>query len=126
MKRRALRSTVFFAAAFGAIVEYLDGGDRVSVTFAGGDTALFFAETTLVRYRGEYCSMKKPSLLLCGIFYIPVGEFCEDLMGLHVSEADDCMLISATHSQLGRYTARILRALLGGQRRPLPPKQAAV
>jgi poly(3-hydroxybutyrate) depolymerase len=113
----------FFEAAFDAKVEYQDNGNRVLVTFNSGDTSLFYADSTLVFYKGSYCSMKKPCVLLCGIFYIPVGEFCEDMMGLYVSEADDCMLISKTHSQLGRYTARILRKILGGQRRPIPPKK---
>jgi hypothetical protein len=44
-------------------------------------------------------------------------------MGLCVSEADDCMLISDHQSQLGRYTARVMRKLLGGQRRPPEPKK---
>jgi poly(3-hydroxybutyrate) depolymerase len=107
----------FFAAAYNAKVEYPEIG-RALVTFADGEAALFYAETSLVRYMGGYRSMKKPSLLLCGAFYIPVGEFCEDMMGLCVSEADDCMLISKAQAQLGRYTARILRGILGGQRRP--------
>jgi poly(3-hydroxybutyrate) depolymerase len=107
----------FFAAAFDAKVEYPDIG-RALVTLPGGETALFFADASLVRYKGGYGSMKKPSLLLCGVFYIPVGEFCGDMMGLCVSEADDCMLISKAQAQLGRYTARVLRGILGGQRRP--------
>jgi pimeloyl-ACP methyl ester carboxylesterase len=107
----------FFAAAFDARIEYPDIG-KALVTFADGITALFFADTSLVRYKDGYCSMKKPSLHLCGTFYIPVGEFCEDMMGLCTSEADDCMLISKAQAQLGRYTARILRCILGGQRRP--------
>ena len=112
----------FFAAAFGAVVEHFNAGTRVKVTFDDGKVAVFYAGSTMVHWEEGYRSMKKPSVQLCGKFYIPVGEFCGDLMDLCVSEADDCMLISSRQSQLGRYTARTMRKLLGGQKRPPEPK----
>lgn len=104
----------FFRAAFGAEVEYLDAGDRARVRFPDGNEAIFHSNSLLVEYNGRFRSMRKPCSLLCGTFYVPVGEFCGDFMGKFVSEAGDCMLISGHSALLGRYTARILRALLGG------------
>ena len=109
----------FFRAAFGAELQYAEDGSQVLVRFPDGRTARFFGGSMLVRYQDAYVSMKKPCVQLCGVFYVPVGEFCGDLMGLSVSEADDCMLISGHQAQLGRYTARVLRRLLGGERRPI-------
>ncbi|NLV50979.1 MAG: hypothetical protein GXY20_09855 [Clostridiales bacterium] len=108
----------FFKAAFDAKIEYVELGDKVKVSFPDGKEADFYAGSTLVRYMGDYRAMKKPCVLLCGLLYVPVGEFCGDIMCLSVSEADDCMLISEKQAQLGRYTARVLREILGGQRRP--------
>ena len=104
----------FFRAAFGAGIEYLDAGDRVRVCFPDGNEAIFYSNSLLVEYNGRFRGMRKPCSLLCGTFYVPVGEFCGDFMGKFVSEAGDCMLISGHSAILGRYTARILRALLGG------------
>ncbi len=104
----------FFRAAFGAEVEYLEAGDRARVRFPDGNEAIFHSNSLLVEYNGRFRAMRKPCTLLCGTFYVPVGEFCGDFMGKFVSEAGDCMLISGHSAILGRYTARILRKYLGG------------
>lgn len=108
----------FFRTAFGADLSFAPDGSRVAVRFPDGKEAVFYGSSSLVRYEDAYQSMKKPCVQLCGVFYVPVGEFCEDMMNLCVSVADDCMLISGHQAQLGRYTARVLRAILGGERRP--------
>jgi hypothetical protein len=64
----------FFAAAFGAVVEHFNAGSRVKVTFDDGRTAVFYASSTMVHWEEGYRSMKKPSVQLCGKFYIPVGD----------------------------------------------------
>lgn len=104
----------FFREAFGAEVRYLDAGDRAEVRFPDGNTAIFHSNSLLVEYNGRFRSMRKPCTLLCGTFYVPVGEFCTDFMNKFVSEAGDVMLVSGHAAILGRYTARILRKLLGG------------
>lgn len=104
----------FFRAAFGAEVRYLDAGDRAEVCFPDGNCAIFHSNSLLVEYNGKFRSMRKPCTLLCGTFYVPVGEFCGDFLGKFVSEASDLMLISGHSAILGRYTARVLRKLLGG------------
>ena len=53
--------------------------------------------------------MKKPCYLLCGVFYVPIGIFCEELLGKFVTMADDTMCISGNFAQLGRYTARVIK-----------------
>ena len=104
----------FFRAAFGAEIEYLDAGDRVRVTFPDGNCAIFHSNSLLVEFNGKFRSMRKPCSLLCGTFYVPVGEFCGDFLGQFVSEASDLMLISGHAALLGRYTARVLKKLMGG------------
>ena len=104
----------FFRAAFGAEIEYLEAGDRVRVTFPDGNCAIFHSNSLLVEYNGKFRSMRKPCSLLCGTFYVPAGEFCGDFMGKFVSEASDLMLISGHSAILGRYTARVLKKILGG------------
>ncbi len=109
----------FFRAAFGAKVSYLDAGDCARVEFPDGNCAIFHSNSLLVEYNGRFRSLRKPCTLLCGTFYVPVGEFCGDFMGKFVSEASDLMLISGHSAVLGRYTARILRGLLDGYVRPV-------
>lgn len=104
----------FFRVAFGAEVRYLDAGDRAEVRFPDGNVAIFHSNSLLVEYNGRFRAMRKPCTLLCGTFYVPVGEFCGDFMGKFVSEAGDLMLISGHSAILGRYTARVLRKILGG------------
>lgn len=109
----------FLKAAFGASLKYSGDGSRLEAVFPDGRTLCFRAGMALVRDGDRYTFLKKPSVQLCGHFLLPIGEVCEDLLDLNVSEADDCMLITAHQAQLGRYTARTMRALLGGIRRPL-------
>ncbi len=104
----------FFVAAFGAKLSYLDSGDCAVVEFPDGNVAIFRSDSLLVEYNGRFRSMRKPSVLLGGNFYIPVGEFCADFMNMFVSQAADVMLISGHSAILGRYTARVLRRILGG------------
>ncbi len=107
------------AAAFGASLRYSADGSRLEARFPEGRVLRFWAGTALVRDGERYTFLKKPSVQLCGRFLLPIGEICEDLLDLNVSEADDCMLITAHQAQLGRYTARTMRELLGGIRRPI-------
>lgn len=95
-------------------MRYLDAGDRAQVRFPDGNCAIFHSNSLLVEYNGKFRAMRKPCTLLCGTFYVPVGEFCGDFMGKFVSEASDLMLISGHSAILGRYTARVLRKILGG------------
>ena len=104
----------FFRAAFGAEVRYLDAGDRAEVRFPDGNCAIIHSNSLLVEYNGRFRSMRKPCTLLCGTFYVPVGEFCGDFLGKFVSEASDVLLVSGHSAILGRYTARVLRKILGG------------
>ena len=104
----------FFTAAYGASVTYLEAGDRVRVDFQDGNTAIFHSNSLIVEYNGRFRSLRKPCTLLCGTFYVPVGEFCADFMGKFVSEASDLMLICDHYAVLGRYTARVLKKLMGG------------
>ncbi len=89
-------------------------GDRAEVRFPDGSVAIFYANSLLVEYNGRFRSMRKPSTKLCGTFYVPVAEFCADFMGKFVSEAADVLVIADHSVILGRYTARILRKVLGG------------
>lgn len=102
----------FFRAAWGAEVELESPGDRAVVTFRDGTQAEFWSNSLLVKYQGVYRSLKKPCTLLCGVFFVPVGEFCGDILGKFVSENDGCMYICGHASQLGRYTARVLKEVL--------------
>lgn len=99
----------FFNAAFGAEVEYIDSGDQVVITFNDGMKVEMFSKSPLIIVDGEYRALKKPSVLLCGAFYIPIGIFCEEILNKHVSMADDTMCISGHFAQIGRYTARIIK-----------------
>ena len=67
---------------------------------------------------GKLCELQKPCILLGGALYIPIGELMQQLYGSHVSIADDVMCISGHYAELGRYTAQLIRRLLGGVMRP--------
>jgi len=108
----------FFAAAYGAKIEYEDAHETCLVTFPGGRKIKLHSQAVLFEDGETFRALQKPCVLLCGSFYVPVGELCQMLFGSHVSIADDVLCISDHYAVLGRYTARILRALLGGEMRP--------
>jgi len=108
----------FFAAAYGAKVEYEDAHETCILTFPGGRRIVLRSQAVLFEDGDSFRALQKPCVLLCGSFYVPVGELCQMLFGSYVSMADDAMCISDHYAVLGRYTARILRELLGGEMRP--------
>ena len=61
--------------------------------------------------------MQKPCIFRCGIFYVPLAEFYNMIMGKKVSFADDVMCITDHYAVIGKYTARVIRKLLGGAMR---------
>lgn len=99
----------FFKAAFDAEVEYVNPGEKVKILFKSGMKVELYTNTPLIKVDDEYRALKKPCCLICGVFYVPVGIFCEEVLGKFVSMADDTMCISGHFAQLGRYTARILK-----------------
>ena len=108
----------FFAAAMGAEIEYADAGETCRLKLKDGRWITLRSQAVLYECDGVYKALQKPCVLLCGSFYVPVGELCEQLFGSFVSVADDVMCISDHYAVLGRYTARVLRGLLGGEMRP--------
>ena len=113
----------FFSAAFGARVEYEDAHETCRITFPDGRRVTLRSQAVLFEDGDSFRAMQKPCALLFGHFYVPVGELCQMLFGSFVSVADDAMCISDHWAVLGRYTARILRGLLGGEMRPRKPGQ---
>ena len=105
-------------AAFGARVEYADAGETCRVTLADGRQVTLRSQAVLYELDGAFRALQKPCMLLCGCFYVPVAELCQQLFGSFVSMADDALCVSPHYAELGRYTARVLRALLGGEMRP--------
>lgn len=105
------------ASAYGASLRYSCDGGELTVTFPDGRVLGFWANTALVRDGDRYTFLKKPAVQLCGRFLLPITEVGEELLELWVSTADDCVLLSGHPAQLGRYTARVMRKLLGGTRR---------
>ncbi len=108
----------FFAAAFDARVSYDEAGETCFMVLADGRQVVLRSQAVLYECDGVFRALQKPCLQLCGSFYVPAGELCGQLFGSHVSMADDAMCISGHYAVLGRYTARILRGLLGGEMRP--------
>lgn len=108
----------FFAAVFNAVITYEDAGDTCVLTFPEGRHVILRSSAVLFEDNGEFRALQKPCVLLCGTFFVPVGELCQMLFGSHVSMADDVLCISDHYAVLGRYTARVIRKLLGGEMRP--------
>jgi len=108
----------FFNRAYGADIKCNETGETGELTFPNGMHVVLQSRSLLVIVNGEYRAMQKPCLLLGGILYVPVGELCQMLFNKFVSIADDVMCISDHYAVLGRYTASIIRRLLGGTMRP--------
>lgn len=104
----------FFSEIYGAKVSISNAGDKVEVIFQDGKSVKLEADSMLVNMDGTYMAMQKPCIFRCGIFYVPLAEFCQMIMGKQVSFADDVMCITDHYAVLGRYTARVIRKLLGG------------
>lgn len=99
----------FFHAAYDADVQYLEAGDKATISFLNGMKIQLFSNSPLIIVNGEYRALKKPCCLLCGAFYVPVGILCEEILRMYVSTADDTMCISKHFAQIGRYTAHVLK-----------------
>lgn len=102
------------AAAFNITVEYKNPGDAVCYEFPDGRRIELFADSTLVRDSGEYKALQKPCAVISGSFYVPVKEFCADILGKYVSAAEDVVCVSDHYAVLGRYSAGTLRRRLPG------------
>lgn len=112
--------TDIFMNLFGADMTSSPTGESVRLRFENGLDVVLHAQTEVIEVNGEFRGMQKPCALLGGVLYVPVAELCQMLLGKHVSIADDVMCISDHYAVLGRYTARIVRRLLGGESRPRP------
>ncbi len=108
----------FFSVLYSAETVFDEAGDTCRLTFPDGRQILLRSGSLLFEDQGEFRALQKPCLKLCGTFYVPVGELCQMLFGSCVTLADDVMCISGHWAVLGRYTARTVRALLGGEMRP--------
>ncbi|MBR4538168.1 MAG: hypothetical protein IKO52_04910 [Clostridia bacterium] len=108
----------FFSAVYGASVTYENAGETCVLAFPDGRRVILRASAVLFEDNGEFRALQKPCAQLCGSFFVPVGELCQMLFGSHVSMADDVLCISDHYAVLGRYTARVIRRLLGGEMRP--------
>lgn len=108
----------FFAVIWGADICYDKAADSCTLTFPDGRQVKLFSQSVLLEDQGVYRAMQKPCVSLCGTFFVPVGELCQMLFGSCVTMADDVMCITDHYAVLGRYTARIMRKLLGGKMRP--------
>ena len=108
----------FFKVIFGADIQYGQAGESCVLSLKDGRQIKLFSQATLFMEQGRYRALQKPCISLCGTFYVPVGELCQMLFGSYVSMADDVLCISDHYAVLGRYTARIMRKLLGGEMRP--------
>lgn len=106
------------AVAFGANIEYRNPGNAVTYKFDNGRKIELYAESALVKDAGEYKAMQKPCTVFCGNFYVPIKEFCTDILGKQVSEAGDVVCVADHYAKLGRYTARTLRKYLGSVQAP--------
>lgn len=104
----------FFQNVYGAKVSVFDAGEKAEIVFMDGKTIRLEADSMLIHVDGTYMAMQKPCILRCGIFYVPLAEFCQMVMGKQVSFADDVMCITDHYAILGKYTARVIRTLLGG------------
>ncbi len=108
----------FFEKVYHAKLEYMDAGEKAVLTLEDKRVVTLMADSLLIQVDGKYLAMQKPCLQRCGIFYIPVAEFCRILLHKQISMADDVMCICEHYAVLGRYTARVMRELLGGVMRP--------
>lgn len=108
----------FFSAIYGAGIEYENAGETCVLTFPGARRIILRSNAVLFEDSGEFRALQKPCVLLCGSFFVPIGELCQMLFGSYVSMADDMLCISDHYAVLGRYTARVIRKLLGGEMRP--------
>lgn len=108
----------FFSAIYGAVISYDETKDTCFITFPDGRQIILRSNAVLFEDDGIFRAMQKPCMLLCGNFFVPVGELCQMLFGSHISMADDMLCISDHYAVLGRYTARVIRKLLGGEMRP--------
>ena len=106
------------ASVYGAHVYSSDAGATAVVTLADGRKVTLHSHAMLYDVDGKLCELQKPCILLGGALYIPIGELMQQLYGSHVSIADDVMCISGHYAELGRYTAQLIRRLLGGVMRP--------
>lgn len=104
----------FYAQAFGMRMMRAQAGDGMTLCLPDGRTVELWANSLLICVDGRYDSLKKPCTMLCGQFLIPVAEFCGQVMEKWVSGMEGVLLIADQRGELGRYTARVLRALLGG------------
>ena len=104
----------FLESALGASVEYVNPGDEADILMADGRKIHLWASSLLVETDGRYMGLKKPCILICGQFFVPVASLCEDILGLQVSENTNVVAVAGHSIQLGAYTARIMRGLLGG------------
>ena len=107
----------FFSAICGADIRYEEAGEICHLVFPNGREIVLRSGAVLFEDAGEYRALQKPCVLLCGTFFVPVGELCQMLFGSYVSVADDVMCISSHWACLGRYTARVVRGILGGDMR---------
>lgn len=108
----------FFQVVYDAKLNYNEAGDQVCITFEDGTKVKLLEDSLLMNVDGVYRSMQKPCILRCGVFLIPLGEFCQILWNKNVSMVDDVMCISDHYARLGRYTAQTMSKLLGGVTRP--------
>jgi poly(3-hydroxybutyrate) depolymerase len=108
----------FFERVYGAEITYNETRDKVVLNFANGVEVKLMEDSLLLEVNGRYMAMQKPCFLRCGVFYVPVAEFCQMILNKQISVADDVMCISEHYAVLGKYTARVIRELLGGTMRP--------
>lgn len=108
----------FFVQVYNAKLAYQNSGERAILMLEDKRVVILMADSLLVYADGKYLAMQKPCIQRCGVFYVPVAEFCQIILNKQVSMADDVMCITNHYALLGRYTARIIRKLLGGTLRP--------
>ncbi len=99
---------------FGAKTELIDPGTSARAVFPDGTVYVFHADALLVTRDGEYLALRKPCLLVSGIFLVPIGEIASELLGKRTSMVANVLYVSDHHALLGRYTASILLRLLEG------------
>ena len=105
-------------ALFGAQVSYDETRDNAYAQLRDGRRVRFMNGMVMLEVDGAFRGISKPAILRCGTFFIPIGEVMRELYGCCVSEADDVIALSDHYALLGRYTARTMRAYLGGTPRP--------
>lgn len=115
------------SAVYGAKVSYDETRDNAYAVLPDGRRVRFMNGMVMLEVDGAFRGISKPAILRCGTFFIPIGEVMRELYGSCVSEADDMIAIADHYALLGRYTARTMRAYLGGTPRPhaQPPLKEA-